>query len=96
MEIIVALALAAPLGYFARTRASGRVLYLLVWLVVFVIQTIVVHGENSHTINWTYPVVNAAILAVGLALNALGSRLWGWRGIRLLDAREGDPPQPLA
>jgi hypothetical protein len=83
MEIIVALALAAPLGYFARTRSAGRASYLLVWLVVLVIQTIVVH--NDDTIDWMYPVVNTVILAAGLALNTLGARAWGWRGFRLLD-----------
>jgi hypothetical protein len=49
MELIAALALAGPLGFLARTRRSGLVRYLLVWAVIFPIQTIVVHNETPTT-----------------------------------------------
>jgi hypothetical protein len=70
MELILAAVAAGPLGYFA---ARGLVLYLATWAIVFPVQTIVVfsdgHGEFS------YFVVNAAILAGGIGLNRLGARL---------------------
>ena len=37
------------------------------------IQTIVVHDENPDDINAAYAVVNALILAAGVALNRLGA-----------------------
>ena len=73
MELIIAIVLAGPLGYLAPTRRLGLILYLLVWAVVLPIQTIVVHSENPDDINAAYPVVNAAILAGGVALNRLGA-----------------------
>jgi hypothetical protein len=47
----------------------------VIWAVVLPIQTIVVHDENPDDINAAYPVVNALILAGGVALNRLGARL---------------------
>jgi hypothetical protein len=73
MELITAILLAGPLGYVAPTRRAGLILYLVVWAVVLPIQTIVVHRENPDDINWQYPLVNAAILAGGVALNRLGA-----------------------
>jgi hypothetical protein len=73
MELISAILLAGPLGYLAATRRRGLVLYLLVWAVTMPIQTIAVHNTNPDDINWQYPVVNAAILAGGIALNRLGA-----------------------
>ena len=73
MELITAIVLAGPLGFFAPNRRLGLVLYLVVWAIVLPIQTIVVHGENPDDINWQYPIVNAAILAAGVALNRLGA-----------------------
>ncbi len=70
MELIAAILVAGPLGYFCRTRKQGLGLYLLVWAVIFPIQTVVVHDFNV-----SYFVVNAAILAVGVGMNALGTRL---------------------
>ena len=75
MELIAAILLAGPLGYFCRTRKQGIVLYLIVWAVIFPIQTIVVHSENPDDIVALYFVFNAGILALGLALNTLGARL---------------------
>jgi hypothetical protein len=75
MELIAAILLAGPLGYFCRTRKQGLGLYLIVWAVIFPIQTIVVHAENPDDIVALYFVFNAGILALGLALNTLGARL---------------------
>lgn len=73
MELIAAIVLAGPLGYLAPNRRHGLILYLVVWAVVLPIQTIVVHSENPDDINWQYPLVNAAILAAGIALNQLAA-----------------------
>jgi hypothetical protein len=73
MELIAAVLIAGPLGYFGRHR--GLVLYLAVWAIIFPIQTIVVHAENPDDIVAAYFVVNALILALGIGLNRLGSRL---------------------
>ena len=75
MELIIAIVLAGPLGYLAPTRRLGLILYLLVWAVVLPVQTIVVHSENPDDINAAYPLVNALILAGGVALNRLGAAM---------------------
>lgn len=74
MELIAAVLLAGPLGYFCRTRRQGLGLYLLAWAVIFPIQTIVVLGDDPGA-PISYFVVNAVILAAGVGLNALGARL---------------------
>ncbi len=74
MELIAAVLLAGPLGYFCRTRRQGLGLYLLAWAVIFPIQTIVVLGDDPGT-PISYFVVNAIILAGGVGLNTLGARL---------------------
>jgi hypothetical protein len=73
MELIAAIVLAGPLGYLAPNRRQGLILYLAVWAVLLPIQTIVVHSENADDINWQYPLVNAVILAGGVALNQLAA-----------------------
>jgi hypothetical protein len=75
MELITAIVLAGPLGYLARSRRTGVALYLATWAVIFPIQTVVVHSENPDDIGALYFVFNAAILAGGIALNALGGTL---------------------
>jgi hypothetical protein len=77
MELIAAVLIAGPLGYFVqtRTRARGLALYLALWVVIFPIQTAVVHAENAADIEPAYFVVNAVILAGGIGLNTLGARL---------------------
>ena len=82
MELIIAIVLAGPLGYFAPDRRLGLILYLVVWAAVLPIQTIVVHNENPDDINAAYPVVNAVILAGGVALNRLGAAARGRRRSR--------------
>jgi hypothetical protein len=81
MELIAAVLIAGPLGYFVRTRtrARGIAVYLALWAVIFPIQTAVVHAENADDIGPTYFVVNALILAGGIGLNTLGARLRGRR-----------------
>ena len=73
MELIAAILLAGPLGYLTPNRRRGLVLYLLVWAVILPIQTVAVHNTDPDDINWQYPIVNAAILAAGVALNQLGA-----------------------
>ena len=86
MELIIAIVLAGPLGYLAPTRRLGLILYLVVWAVVLPIQTIVVHSENPDDINAAYPVVNALILAGGVALNRLGAAMGERRRRRMSTA----------
>jgi hypothetical protein len=83
MELIIAVALAGPLGYFAPNRRIALISYLAVWAVVLPIQTIVVHDENPDDINAAYAVVNALILAGGVALNRLGAAARARRRSRL-------------
>lgn len=83
MELIAAIVLAGPLGYFARTRRAGLLLYLLAWAVLFPVQFLVVRSENPDDISWSYWVVNAFILALGLVLNQLGHRRGRARRSRL-------------
>jgi hypothetical protein len=73
MELILAVTLAGPLGYFAPSRKLGLRLYLLAWALVFPIQTIVVASENPDDMNWAYPLVNAVILGAGIGLNRFAS-----------------------
>ena len=73
MELIIAVALAGPLGYLAPNRRIALIAYLVVWAIVLPVQTIIVHSENADDINWQYPVVNAVILACGVGLNRLGA-----------------------
>jgi peptidoglycan/LPS O-acetylase OafA/YrhL len=76
MELIAAVLLAGPLGYFARTRAQGLTFYLAAWAVIFPIQTVVVfsegNGDNDDPLYWVF---NALILCLGIGLNTLGARL---------------------
>jgi len=77
MELIAAILIAGPLGYFVqtRTRVRGIAIYLVLWAVIFPIQTAVVHAENADDIVLSYFVVNALILAGGIGINTLGARL---------------------
>ena len=47
MELILAVLVAGPMGYFARTRKRGLTMYLVAWAIVFPIQTIVVYTEGG-------------------------------------------------
>ena len=85
MELIAAILIAGPLGYFLpmRSRARGLAVYLFVWAAIFPIQTAVVHAENPDDIEPLYFVFNALILCAGIALNTLGARRRERRGITL-------------
>ena len=82
MELIAAVLLAGPLGYFVRTRSRARGLgvYLALWAVIFPIQTAVVHADDPGAIEPLYFVFNALILCVGIGLNTFGARLRERRG----------------
>lgn len=80
MELIAAILLAGPLGYFCHTRKKGLGLYLLAFAVILPIQTVSVHADNADDINASYFLINAAILAVGIGLNVFGARLRQRRG----------------
>lgn len=73
MELIAAVLIAGPLGYFVRTR--GLLVYLGLWALIFPVQTVIVHADNPDDIGVMYFVVNAVILAFGIGLNTLGARL---------------------
>jgi hypothetical protein len=76
MELIAAILLAGPIGYFARTRKQGLALYLLAWAVIFPLQTVIVLSDADPSGNdWLYWPVNAVILAGGIGLNRLGYML---------------------
>jgi hypothetical protein len=77
MELIAAILFAGPLGYFAKTPKQGLILYLLLWAVIFPIQTIVVFNDSASGggDDWLYWVFNAVILAAGIGLNRLGAKL---------------------
>jgi hypothetical protein len=77
MELIAAVLIAGPLGYFlpTRSRARGLAVYLGVWAVIFPIQTAVVHAVSPDDIEPLYFVFNAAILCAGIGLNTLGARV---------------------
>jgi hypothetical protein len=73
MELIAAILLAGPLGYFAR---RGLTLYLIAWAIIFPVQTVVVYADTDPSGNdWLYWLFNALILALGIGLNRLGRHL---------------------
>lgn len=75
MTLILTILFAGPAGYLTRTRRLGLATYLVLWAIVFLIQTIVVRADNPDDIEPLYFVVNAVILATGIGLTELGSRL---------------------
>jgi hypothetical protein len=75
MELIAAILLAGPLGFFIRSRRVARASYLVASAVIFPIQTVVVHHASPDDINVSYFVINVIIVAAGVGLNALGARL---------------------
>jgi hypothetical protein len=77
MELIAAVLIAGPLGYFILDPKRARIAYLALWALIFPIQTLVVFSTTDPTTSdyWQYPLVNAAILALGIGANHLGARL---------------------
>jgi peptidoglycan/LPS O-acetylase OafA/YrhL len=81
MELIAAILIAGPLGYFIRTRKQALLAYLGLWATIFPIQTIVVFHESGDDNNAMYWVVNAVILTFGIGMNTLGLRLRARRAL---------------
>jgi hypothetical protein len=76
MELIAAVVIAGPIGYFTATRSRALKLYLALWAVIFPIQTfVVIHESGGDDFEPLYFIFNAWILALGVGLNAYGSRL---------------------
>jgi hypothetical protein len=75
MELIAAVVLAGPIGYFVRSAKQARIIYLALWATIFPIQTYVVFSLSDDGSDGMYWVVNALILCLGLGLNLLGARL---------------------
>jgi peptidoglycan/LPS O-acetylase OafA/YrhL len=73
MELIAAVFIAGPLGYLVSPRKRALALYLVVWAVIFPIQTGIVGIYSDF--DPLYFVVNALILCLGLGLNRYGSVL---------------------
>lgn len=84
MELILAVLVAGPVGFFSRTYRRGLVAYVASWAIVLPIQTIVVFSDGDGDISYWF--VNAAILAAGIGLNRLGHVLGHRRRQRVLHA----------
>lgn len=75
MELIAAILIAGPLGYFIADRRRSLGAYIALWVVLFPIQTIVVHSAGASDVeNPLYFLFNALILAGGIGLNIFGAR----------------------
>jgi hypothetical protein len=71
MELIAAVLFAFPLGLWLGSK-RGLIAYLLLWAVIFPIQTVNVRADSGLDV--AYFIVNALILAAGIALNRWGAR----------------------
>jgi hypothetical protein len=87
MELILAVLVAGPIGFFVAARRRALLVYLGLWAVVFPIQTVVVFSEDGSDKNVFYFLVNAAILCGGIALNRGGVLLAERRRAKLDPAR---------
>jgi hypothetical protein len=72
MELIAAVLIAGPLGYYVQSSKRALIAYLGVWAVIFPIQTIIVVPDEAS--DPTYWILNGVILAAGIGLNRLGAR----------------------
>ncbi len=85
MELLAAILFAGPIGYFARSSRSGLLIYLVVWVLIFPVQTIVVFNESDDGGNDAlYWVFNALILALGVGLNRYGRHRRDMRSDRVV------------
>ncbi|MEA2171206.1 MAG: hypothetical protein QOF76_4506 [Solirubrobacteraceae bacterium] len=73
MELILAIVAAGPIGWFAPDLATARRRYLLLWVAVFPLQTVVVILTDD--IDPLYFVLNVPILLLGLTANTCGQYL---------------------
>lgn len=72
MELLLAILVAGPLGYFV-TRRRALFCLLAAWAAVFPVQTAVVRSEGD--LDWSYRPLSVVILGGGLTLNHFGSVL---------------------
>lgn len=75
MELILAILVAGPVGYFTEPRKRGLTIYLALWAIAFAIQTVVVYSSRDDGDDALYWVFNGLILCAGIGLNRLGSVL---------------------
>ncbi|OHV30349.1 MULTISPECIES: hypothetical protein [Pseudofrankia] len=75
MAQIAMLLLTVPLGIYLANRRTAYLATIILFAVVLAAQTIVVHADTPSDINWTYWLLNAATLAVGLGLTTAGLAL---------------------
>jgi hypothetical protein len=94
MELILAVLGAGPIGYFTKTLKRGVVTYLVLWAIVFPIQSIDVAADGH--IDVLYFVVNALILFLGIGLNRLGSVLGDRRRAKVEAFTEANAARPAA
>lgn len=73
MELVAAVFVAGPLGYFVSARNRALAIYLAVWAVVFPIQSAIVGVFEDFDV--LYFVFNALILCLGIGLNRDGAVL---------------------
>lgn len=73
MELILAILVAGPLGWFSRDRRRALIVYLALAAAVFPIQCAVV--SRNGDLDAAYWPVNVVILGGGIALNRLAARL---------------------
>ena len=81
MQLIAAVLLAGPLGYFARTPRLGVIRYVVLWALILPVQTVVVSTTTDTSVaEWSYWAANAIFLALGIGLCRLGARVAQRRG----------------
>jgi hypothetical protein len=92
MELILAVLVAGPMGFFARSSRLGLLLYLSAWVIVFPIQTVVVFADGDGDLSYWF--VNAVILAAGIGLHRLGWVLGERRRARATETVVVPTPNP--
>jgi hypothetical protein len=93
MELITVILVAFPLGYLVRDRLTSYVAFIAIHAFVFSFQSMELTREwvggdtsafpkSSHSVPWSYGVVNALIYALGFGLVTLGHWLAARRRTR--------------
>ncbi len=78
MTLIAAVVGGLLIGYFVKDRRRAYQIWIPIWIVVLTFQTIVLHTTEDN-LDWIYPFVQLAILAIGLAAVWLGGYIRGRR-----------------
>lgn len=73
MNLIAMLVLSVPLGLLVHDRRTAYLVLVGVFLFIYPFQTVEVYDINPADMTWQYPLVNLAILLVGLGLTTLGA-----------------------